>query len=142
MAEGRLMALDYGLRRIGIAITDPLQITITPFDTVASTSLKHNAQKILNIAVDNNVIEIVIGLPINMSGTEGAMAKTVRDFAAELKSLTPMPISFVNENLSTIEAKEMMVDKGIKVNNKDKGIKDRIAAALIGQRYLESKCTI
>jgi putative Holliday junction resolvase len=142
MAEGRMMALDYGLRRIGIAITDPLQITISPFDTVASTSLKHNAQTILKIAVDNNVIEIVIGLPINMSGTEGTMAKTVRQFADELKALTDIPIALINESLSTMEAEELMINKGIKVNNKDKGIKDKIAAALIGQRFLESKCTI
>jgi putative Holliday junction resolvase len=139
---GRMMAIDYGLKRIGIALTDPLQITISPLDTIASISPKQNAQTILNLAIDKEVSKIVIGLPVNMSGSEGAMGTIVRDFASEIGKLTKIPIAFVNECLSTIEAKDLLIDKGEKLNYKDKGRKDKIAAALIGQRYLEQKCAI
>jgi putative Holliday junction resolvase len=137
MTEGKIMALDYGLRRIGIAMSDPLQITVFPFKTIESVTSKQNAETISKIAGDNGVCEIVIGLPVNVSGSEGKMAKIVRDFADELKVAANLPISLINEVFSSNEATEILVQKGIKFNHKDKGLKDRVSAALILQRYLE-----
>jgi|LQAB01.1.fsa_nt_gi putative Holliday junction resolvase len=140
--EGRIMALDYGLNRIGVAMTDLLRITAKPFDTIECMSHKEDIKKIVKTAIDNNVSEIVVGLPINMDGTEGDMAKAVRKFVEKLGMITDLPIAMVDESLSTVEAFEVLSQKGIKFNYKDKGLKDRIAAALILERYLVKKCAI
>ncbi|MDR2772620.1 MAG: Holliday junction resolvase RuvX [Elusimicrobiota bacterium] len=141
MTEGKIMAVDYGLRRIGIAMSDPLQITSSPFDTLTSLSPKQNVEKITEMAVKNNVVAIVIGLPIDSTGTEGAMAKTIRGFADKLKICTTLPVMFIDEAFSSMEATEILSSKGIKFDHKDKGLKDRVSAALILQRYLERKCS-
>ncbi|MDR0823379.1 MAG: Holliday junction resolvase RuvX [Endomicrobium sp.] len=136
------MSIDYGLKRIGIALSDMLQITASPFDTIDSENPNINAKKIIEIAENNEVSEIVVGLPVNMSGSEGSMVKTVKLFIDELKKLSNLPIETINESLSTVEAQEFLKVKSKKLNIKDKGGKDKIAAALILQRYMERKCAI
>ncbi|MDR3049585.1 MAG: Holliday junction resolvase RuvX [Elusimicrobiota bacterium] len=138
----RIMSVDYGLKRIGIALSDMLQITVSPFDTIGSENPSINAKKIIEIAKNNEVSEIVVGIPVNMSGSEGSMVKIIRLFIDELKRISDLPIETINESLSTVEAQEFLADRSKKLNIKDKGGKDKIAAALILQRYMEKKCAI
>jgi putative Holliday junction resolvase len=131
------MSVDYGLKQIGIAITDILQITASPYGTIKSLSLKKNALKILDIAKNNDISTIVLGLPINMNGEEGEMAKTVRRFIEEIKSISDIEVVTIDERLTTAQAERMLVDEFDISRKKRKTLKDKIAAALILQRYLD-----
>ena len=135
---GRIMAIDYGIKRIGIAMTDIMQITASPFDTIDSFSIKKNAAKIVEIAKNNDVETIVVGIPINMNGTEGEMAETVRMFIEEIKVLCAIPVAAVDERLTTAQAERMLIEEGDVSRDKRKGLKDRLAAAFILQTYLDT----
>lgn len=133
------MAIDYGFKRIGIAMTDIMQIMASPFETIESTSLKKNALNIVEIAKNNDVSTIVVGLPINMNGTEGEMAETVRSFIEEIKAISDIEIKIIDERLTTAQAERMLVDEADISRDKRKGLKDKVAAALILQTYLDTK---
>ncbi|MCL2144399.1 MAG: Holliday junction resolvase RuvX [Endomicrobia bacterium] len=136
---GRIMGIDYGIKRIGIAMTDIMRIMASPFETIdSSESIKKNAAKIVEIAKNNDVSEIVVGVPVNMNGTEGEMAETVRKFIEELKKITDMQIFEIDERLTTAQAERMLIDEGDVSRNKRKGLKDRLAAAFILQTHLDT----
>jgi putative Holliday junction resolvase len=131
------MGIDYGLKRIGIAMTDFLQITASPFGIVKNVSLKKNALKVLEIAKNNDVSVIVLGLPLNMNGTEGEMIETVRKFIEEIKFLSDIEVTTVDERLTTVQAERMLIEEADISREKRKNLKDKIAAALILQTYLD-----
>jgi putative Holliday junction resolvase len=132
------MGVDYGLKRIGLSITDLLRITASPFDTIESISIKKNAVKILEIAKANNVSVIVFGLPVNMNGTEGEMSETVRKVVDEIKTLSSdVEVTTIDERLTTAQAERILIEEGDVSRQKRKGLKDKIAAALILQTYLD-----
>jgi putative Holliday junction resolvase len=133
----KIMGIDYGLKRIGIAMTDFLRITASPFNAIKNVSLKKNALKILEIAKNNNVSVIVFGLPLNMNGSEGEMAETVRKFIEEIKSLSDIEVTTVDERLTTAQAERMLIEEADISRERRKGLKDKIAAALILQTYLD-----
>jgi putative Holliday junction resolvase len=134
----RVMGVDYGLKRIGLSIADLLRITASPFDTIESISIKKNAVKILEIAKANNVSVIVFGLPINMNGTEGEMSETVRKVIDEIKTLSSdVEVTTIDERLTTAQAERILIEEGDVSRQKRKGLKDKIAAALILQTYLD-----
>jgi putative Holliday junction resolvase len=131
------MGIDYGLKRIGIAMTDFLRIAASPFDTIENVSLKENTLKILEIAKNNGVSVIVLGLPLNMNGTEGEMAETVRKFVEEIKFLSDIKVTTVDERLTTVQAERMLIEEANISREKRKNLKDKVAAALILQTYLD-----
>jgi len=133
------MAIDYGLKRIGIAMTDIMQITASPFDTIDSFSIKKNAAKIAEIAKNNDVEIIVVGIPINMNGTQGEMADIVKMFIEEIKAVYSVPVATIDERLTTAQAERMLIEEGDVSRDKRKGLKDRLAAAFILQTYLDTK---
>jgi putative Holliday junction resolvase len=137
---GRILAVDYGLKRIGLAITDLLQITASPFDTIESVSFKKNALKIAQIARSNEVSEIVVGLPLSMNGDKSEMTDIVDKFIEELKNVSLLSVKAIDERLTTVQAERMLVEADIS-RQKRKGLKDKVAAALILQAYLEQKNT-
>ncbi len=139
---GRIMGIDYGLKRIGIAMTDIMQIMAAPFETIDSVSVKKNALKIIEIAKINDVSAIVVGIPFNMNGTEGEMAETVRGFIEELKKNSEIPIMEIDERLTTAQAERMLIEEGDVSRDKRKGLKDRLAAAFILQTYLDTKTVL
>ncbi|MDR3275555.1 MAG: Holliday junction resolvase RuvX [Endomicrobium sp.] len=134
----RLMGIDYGLKRMGVAMTDIMQTMAIPFDTIESLSLKENASKILEIAENNDVSIIVLGLPVNMNGSEGEMAATVRKLIEIIKSVSNnVKVELIDERLTTVQAERILInDAGIS-RKKRKGLKDKIAAVLILQTYLD-----
>lgn len=132
------MGIDYGLKRMGVAMTDIMQTMAIPFDTIESLSLKENASKILEIAENNDVSIIVLGLPVNMNGSEGEMAATVRKLIEIIKSVSNnVKVELIDERLTTVQAERILInDAGIS-RKKRKGLKDKIAAVLILQTYLD-----
>jgi putative Holliday junction resolvase len=136
---GRILAVDYGLKRIGLAMTDLLQIAASPFETIESVSLKKNALKIAETAKANEVSEIVVGLPLSMNGDESEMTGIVRNFIDELKKVSGLPVVEIDERLTTAQAERMLVEEADMPRGKRKGAKDKIAAALILQIRLERR---
>lgn len=134
------MGIDYGLKRIGIAMTDILQVVSSPFDIIESVSLKKDAAEIVNIAKNNDVSCIVIGLPINMNGTEGEIAMSVRKVVEEIKLISDIGVATVDERLTTSQAERMLICEANMSRQKRKGLKDKIAASLILQTYLDMRC--
>lgn len=137
---GRILALDYGMRRCGLAVTDPLQLIAQPLDTIDKSELK---SFLMDYIKDENVEALVVGMPYNMDGSVSEMIKHIEVFKAWFISKFPEhPIYEVDERLTSIEAKKI-IQKSVKSKKKrrDKGLVDRISASIILESYLNSKKT-
>jgi putative Holliday junction resolvase len=133
----RLLGIDFGVRRIGLALSDLLGITAQPLCTVERTNLKADIERIDGIAREQTVTKIVIGLPLNMDGTEGSLTGDVRSFAEKLGEKTGLPVEFYDERLTTMQAERFLVEEADISRAKRKGARDRIAASFILQSYME-----
>jgi putative Holliday junction resolvase len=135
-AKPRILGLDVGDKRIGIAISDPLRYTAAGLETVKRKNMKTDVQLIAQIAARHGAVEIIIGLPLNMDGTSGEQAEKVRSFGRKLARETGLPIIFEDERMSTISAIRSLTLQGVKTGH-NKDLVDRQAAAIILQRYLD-----
>ncbi len=133
----RILGLDVGDKRIGVAVCDALGITVTPVQTVHRKNSKADVARILEIVQKEEVGAVVIGLPKNMDGTEGEQAQKVRAFADQLSKELNLPLHFEDERLSTFTAIENLVERGIKTG-KNRDLVDMEAAAIILRSYLDS----
>jgi len=134
----RILGLDVGDRRIGIAISDPLGITAAGLETYQRTNMQTDVATIADIAKRHNVIEIVIGLPLHMDGTEGEQAAKVTSFGKKLARATGVPVIYEDERLSTIGAIRTLTVQGVKTGH-NRDLVDRQAAAIILQKHLDRK---
>ena len=132
----RILALDVGDARIGLALSDPTGILASPYKILTRENTASDIQSILDIARDNAVERIIVGLPVNMDGTQGGQALKVKDFVNELRLQTDLPVEFKDERLTTVQAKEFM--KASRKTNRGTRY-DAAAAALILQSYLDDK---
>ena len=131
----RVLGLDVGDRRVGLALSDPTGFLASPFGFVDRGP--SDLADIARIAEENEVAEIVVGLPLSMSGDSGAQAGKVRGFIRELRSHTDLPIKTVDERLSTVQAQGMLRQSGRRRRDRDRGQLDAAAAAVILQAYLD-----
>jgi putative holliday junction resolvase len=130
----RILALDVGDARIGLALSDPLAILASPLKIITRQNINSDINEILAIVKGNGVSLIVVGLPINMDGTQGGQAEKVKDFVKRLRLSAPLPIEFKDERLTTVEAKQYLQSSRKTTRN----IRyDAAAAALILQSYLD-----
>ena len=138
--DGRLLALDLGSRRIGLAVSDSLGLTAQPIETIHRTTKRAVFAELKNLIQQYNIAEIVLGNPLNMSGQAGPQAAKVAAFAEELRSRFALPVHLWDERLTSAEAHRVLDDSG---HSKDrfarKGKVDRIAAALILQSFMQSR---
>ena len=133
----RQLGLDFGERRIGVAVSDPLGITAQGVSVVErSGSLKKDLELILSIIHSYEVDGIVLGLPKNMNGTEGPAAEKVRDFGRLLEEMSSIKVIYWDERLSTSSAQRVMLDADLS-RRKRKARVDRLAAVIILQNYLD-----
>lgn len=130
------MALDVGDKRIGVAVSDPSRMLVTPLVTVNRKNMATDVQRIASLAKEQNASEIVVGLPKNMDDSEGAQAAKVRSFAKKLAWESRLPIHFEDERLSTFSAIEMLVEQGVKTGHR-RDLVDMEAAVIILQSYLD-----
>ena len=133
----RIIALDIGERRIGVALSDPLLILATPLTTIISKNLTADVETVIRLVCDNEATSILVGLPLSLDGNEGPQAKLTRNFINALENQSPVPINTFDERFSTSEAKKKLRDAGID-SRKAKGRVDAAAAAVILQRHLDS----
>lgn len=131
----RLLGIDVGEKRIGVAITDPTNTIAQPLMTIKRGDGDIDA--IAELARENDVGEIVVGLPINMDGSRGEMAEKVSAFADELKENVDVPVVYVDERLSTVEAERLMISADVSRRKRRKSI-DKVAAAIILETRLRS----
>jgi putative holliday junction resolvase len=132
----RLMGLDLGTKTIGIAISDVTRQIATPFHTIRRSKFSADAANLLTLAARENVGAFVLGLPINMDGSEGPRAQSTRAFARNLAKLSPLPVIFWDERLSTAVIERMLIDSD-RSRAKRGRIVDKLAAAYILQGALD-----
>jgi len=107
--RGALIGLDLGTKTIGVAVSDPDRRIAAPVETIARQRFRLDAQRVLDLAAERRAVGIVLGLPINMDGSEGARAQSTRAFARNLAQLTAMPIALWDERLSTAAVKRALI---------------------------------
>jgi len=133
----RIMAIDFGERRIGLAVSDPLGITAQGLPTIDTRKTKDVLSHIRAIIEDKQVTKIVVGMPRNMDGSVGFKGEEVNKFIRELSQRTGMDVQTWDERLTTVQSLRSMREMGVK--QKKKGTADRISATLILQSYLDSQ---
>jgi putative holliday junction resolvase len=133
----RSLGLDVGDKRTGVAISDPLGILASPLIVFEHTDDAGDVAKILQLVKQYAIDIIIIGLPQSMNGSIGSQAEKVKAFSDRLKELSPVPLEFRDERLTTVMAKQMLEQAGSKKSVKGKkGEYDSAAAAIILQSYL------
>lgn len=131
----RIMALDIGDVRIGIALSDLLQTIASPFESYRRKGFVKDIEYILNLAKEKEVGQIVSGLPLSMDGSENAQSAKVREFAEALAARTEIPLSFVDERFTTVSAERLLVSADVSREGRKKMV-DKIAAAIILDNFM------
>lgn len=135
----RTIGLDYGTKTVGVAISDENRIIAQPLVTIERThanKLRQTYAAIERIIAENDVDTIVLGLPKNMNNTEGERVEDTKVFKENLERRTALPVIFVDERLTTMEADRILESTGVASKNKKQYI-DKMAAAIILQTYLD-----
>lgn len=134
----RIIGVDYGERRMGLAVSDPLGMFATPLRTVQVVALRNACNELVNAIAEVDAGLIVIGMPYNMNGTKGEMAEKVDEFIAVLKEKTDIPITTVDERLSSQLVEKTLIAADMR-RNKRKQVIDKLAAQVILQSYMDSQ---
>ena len=133
----RILCLDYGEKRIGLALSDPLKIIAYPYKTIINSGLNNLKYEIEKIIANESIESIVIGLPIGLNGKDTIQTQKVREFRLQILDLN-IPIYFEDERLSSLAAAKSMKLEKIKTGF-NKGMIDKRAAAIILQQFLDKK---
>lgn len=136
-ADKRLMGLDLGTKTIGVATSDRTRMIATPIETIARKKFTHDAERLIAISAAENIGLIVLGFPVNMDGTEGPRCQSTRAFARNFARLSPIPIVYWDERLSTAAVERMLIQADASRAKRDEVI-DKLAAAWILQAALDS----
>ena len=134
--RGSLLGLDLGTKTIGVATSDPDRRLATPVETVRRTNFTADAQRLLALASERNAVGFVLGLPINMDGSEGPRAQSTRAFARNLAARTELPIALWDERLSTAAVERELIDADTS-RKKRAAVIDQQAAVFILQGALD-----
>jgi putative Holliday junction resolvase len=134
----RILGIDFGEKRIGLAISDPLGFTAQGLETLANESRGQVLEALSKICKEREVREVVIGLPVNMNGSLGPKAKEVMELASELEKKLGLAVKTWDERLTSQQVNRLMIEADISRGKQKKNV-DRLAATVILQSYLESK---
>jgi len=135
-ARGSLLGLDLGSKTIGVAASDPDRRLATAVETVARTNFTADARRLLALAVERSAVGFVLGLPVNMNGSEGPRAQSTRAFARNFAKLTDLPIALWDERLSTVAVERELIAADVS-RKKRAAVIDQQAAAFILQGALD-----
>lgn len=137
----RIIGLDYGTKTVGVALSDEAQIIAQPYLTIErkhANKLRQTYAAIETIIREQNVGRIVLGCPKNMNNTEGERVEDTKRFKEDLERRTGLPVIFVDERLTTVEANRILEETGVAVSAR-KAYIDKMAAAIILQNYLDAE---
>jgi putative Holliday junction resolvase len=138
MKNMRVMALDVGDKKIGVAISDELLLTAQGRPTLRRKNLRSDLEILRRLAMENDVQEVVVGQPLHMDGTPSAQSRRVARFSEELRRVLSLPIVFWDERLTSFEAEQHLEQMGINWRERRKHV-DKVAAMIILQSYLDSR---
>jgi len=133
----RILAIDYGMRRIGLAVSDPLQIIATPLDTLRISNYEDGIKQLKAIYEKYKPITIIMGYPLGTSGNKTDQTRLVDQVIESLRSSIDVPIISWDERYTSLQAKSILQQQGRKVRD-DKGMVDQLAARIMLQEYLDS----
>jgi putative Holliday junction resolvase len=133
----RVLGLDFGEKRIGVAVSDELGFTSQGLETIARTTRARDLEAVRDAASRHSCGAIVVGLPRNMDGSLGKAASAARRFADEVRRATGLPVELVDERMTTLMANRALIEAGERRTSRKSHV-DRVAAQLILQGYLDS----
>jgi putative Holliday junction resolvase len=134
----RVLGIDLGSRRIGLAVSDGLGLTAQPRETLARHGGVRDIESIAAAVKDSGADRIVLGLPLDPEGAEGPAARRARDFAGKLATALELPVELIDESWSTVEAEAVLLAADVS-RRKRKEVVDKLAAAVILQRWLDQQ---
>lgn len=132
------LGLDIGRKRIGVAGCDGLGLIATGLTTIQRRSLQQDVETLRQLVQDRRVQVLVVGLPYTMDGELGSQARQTQKYARRLSKMLDLPVEYVDERLTSVEAEEMMMSRG-QSPSMNKGVIDRKAAAILLQRWLDDR---
>jgi len=132
----RTLAIDFGLKRMGLAVSDARGITAQGLATFERSRSEDDLQHIQHVAEDYSVARVIVGNPVAQSGKSSAMAARVEKFAAQLRKRLPCPVELWDERFTSAEANRVLRDSGMSVRKRQRAT-DRVAAVLLLQSYLD-----
>ena len=135
----RLLGVDYGTVRVGLAVCDTDRIIASPLDTYQRQDEERDRKYFQHLVEEEEIAAIVLGLPIHLSGNEGQKAREARQFGAWLAEITKLPVTFWDERFTSHEAEQHLLMAGL-TKKKRKHRLDRVAAQIMLQSYLEAGC--
>jgi putative Holliday junction resolvase len=139
--SGRILAIDYGSRRMGLAVTDPLGITAQGLETLERKNNRADFGRLERAIREYQVKEIVLGNPLRMSGQEGTQSRKVAEFAEELRRRFQLPVHLWDERLTSAEANRLLRENEVSTKRRAQAV-DRMAAVLILQSFMQSRNTV
>jgi len=131
----RILALDYGERRVGVAVSDPTGVFAQPLEIIESKSREGHLKRIRELVQDYEVTRIVVGLPLHMDGRAGPEVEAVRHFGAMVAHRTDRPVDYLDERWTTVEAERALRTAGVRGSRKRAHL-DSMAATLLLRTYL------
>jgi len=136
---GRIMALDVGDVRIGIAVSDLTGIIANPLETYTRTgNRERDAKYIVDLAKEKEVTRFVSGLPLGLNGKENEQTLKTREFIAAINEICDIPVDYLDERFTTLSAERVLIQGNVRREDRKKVI-DKVAATIILQNYLDSK---
>lgn len=136
--RGRVLALDLGKRRVGLAVSDELGITAQGLPTLQRTRIRDDIEALAAIVAEKNVTLVLMGNPLHMSGREGRQVEYTREFAARLQARTGVPIEYWDERLTTVAAQRVLRESGIGIGKRAAAV-DRLSAVILLESFLDSR---
>jgi putative Holliday junction resolvase len=136
-AGGRVLGLDVGSKRIGMAVSDPLGITAQGLDTLHRQNKRLDFEKLAEVLKKFEITQIVVGYPLRMSGSEGVQAEKMQRFADELRKRFQLPVHLWDERLSSAEANRLLRETDMSIRRRGQVV-DQMAAVLILQSWMEN----
>ena len=137
-SAGRILAIDYGSRRMGLAVSDLLGITAQGIETLQRKNKRTDFASLARVLRDYEVREIVLGHPLRMSGERGSQAEKVEEFAEELRQKFNLPVHLWDERLTSAEANRLLREAELSIEKRARAV-DRMAAVLILQSFLQAR---
>lgn len=135
----RILALDHGSKRIGLAISDELGMIAQPLEYFDAAPLEDFLKRLKEVVDSRKVEEILVGLPRNMNGTYGPAAEKALEFVAVLKNTMAIPVKTWDERLTTVQANRALIESGTRRDKRKQRV-DQTAAAILLQSYLDRAC--
>jgi len=134
---GRVLGLDPGERRIGVALSDPTGIIAQPLEVI-DREVADPVETVKRLVREHEVVTVVIGLPVSLSGGEGPAAKAARAFGATMSAALDIEVVYQDERFTTVTAEEALIEGGVR-RDRRRQVRDMVAAAVMLQAYLDAK---